>query len=251
MKFENGFVVRAPIDDVWATLMDVERVAPCMPGAEVLDRIGDDTYKVGVKVKVGPISMLYRGQVEIVERDDTTRQATMRAKAKEARGQGTADAQIHMSLIDQPDGTHATIETQVQLRGKAAAMGQGVIVDVAEKLVETFAANLAEMLVAAPGGGVSAPAGGSAPEPAAGLADAATATAEAPVAAAQTTPRPAAPGEPAPPRRAAPAQDSLPVGKIAASVIAGRLSNPRTLLIATATLALVFGAIGYAIGKAR
>lgn len=249
MNFENGFVVRAPIDDVWGTLMDVERVAPCMPGAEVLDRIGDDSYKVGVKVKVGPISMLYRGQVEIVERDDTTRQATMRAKAKEARGQGTADAQIHMGLAEQPDGTHATIETQVQLSGKAAAMGQGVIVDVAEKLVETFAANLAEMFVAEPREGDGAPA----PEPAPGARPAAagTATDEPPVAAPQTTPAVEAPGEPPPPRRAAPSQDSLPVGEIAASVIAGRLRDPRTLLIAIAAFAGVFGAIGYAIGKAR
>ena len=76
------------------TMLDLERVAPCMPGAEVLEQTGDDAYKVGIKVKVGPISMTYRGEVEIVERDDPTPTATMRAKAKEARGQGTADAAV-------------------------------------------------------------------------------------------------------------------------------------------------------------
>jgi carbon monoxide dehydrogenase subunit G len=92
MKFENTFTVVAPIDEVWAALMDIERVAPCMPGAEVLERTGENAYRVGVKVKLGPMSMLYRGQVEIAERDDAARHAVMRARATEARGQGTANA---------------------------------------------------------------------------------------------------------------------------------------------------------------
>ena len=221
MKFTNTFVVAAPIEDVWNTLMDVERVAPCMPGAEVIERTGEDTYKVAIKVRLGPISMQYRGQVEIVERDDDARRATMRAKAKEARGQGTADAHVHMSLDEQPDGTHATLETELQLLGKAAAMGQGVIVDVAAKLVETFAANLAAMLMGEGAPAEGAPAEASAREP---------------------TPVAAAP---------APAESTLPVGEIAASVIAGRLAKPRALLLATAALALLFGAIGYAIGRTR
>ena len=75
MKFENAFVVQAPIDEVWSTLLDVERVAPCMPGAKVLERDGEDAYKVGIKVKVGPMSMTYRAEVEIAERDDAARVA--------------------------------------------------------------------------------------------------------------------------------------------------------------------------------
>ena len=98
MRFENSFVVEAPSEEVWEALLDVERVAPCMPGAEVLERTGEDTYKVGIKVKLGPISMQYRGEVEIVERDPVTRTAVMSAKAKETRGQGFANATIHMSL---------------------------------------------------------------------------------------------------------------------------------------------------------
>ena len=253
MKFDNTFAVQAPIEEVWRTLMDVQRVAPCMPGAEVLEQVGDDAYKVAVKVKVGPISMTYRGQVEIVERDDAAWRATMRGKAKEARGQGTADARIHMSLGEQPDGTHANIETEMQLSGRAAAMGRGVIEDVAERLIESFAANLAEILVATPadvagsagseGAAVAeeaAPVGeGTAPVRDSGFA---AAGGEAPVgpAAAPVSQGAAADGEPS----------ALPAGEIAASVIAGRLSNPRTLLIATAAVALTGGAIGYAIGRA-
>src|SRR4030081_2316208 len=136
MKFENEFTVAAPIEEVWATLLDVERVAPCMPGAEVLERTGDNAFKVGIRVKVGPISMLYRGQVEISERDDSSHRATMRAKAREARGQGTADASVYMTLVEHEQGAHATIATDLQLSGRAAAMGRGVIGDVAQKLVE-------------------------------------------------------------------------------------------------------------------
>jgi carbon monoxide dehydrogenase subunit G len=251
MKFENTFVVPAPIAEVWETLMDVERVAPCMPGAQVLERVGDDTYKVAVKVKLGPMTMQYRGQVEIVERDDETREATMRAKAKEARGQGTADAHVHMALAEEEPGTRATIDTELQMSGKAAAMGQGVIGDVAAKLVEMFAANLAQMLAGGPAevagaAAVSAPPGSGA----------ATATAEAPVA----TEAPAAAARPTtaqapsvPEYGGGPSPDSgaLPVGDLVASVVAGRLRNPRTLLIVFATLAALFGAVGFAIGRRR
>ena len=282
MKFDNEFTVQAPIDEVWTTLLDVERVAPCMPGAEVLERSGENAYKVGIRVKVGPISMLYRGQVEITERDDASHRATMRAKAREARGQGTADAHVHMRLAEQPEGSHATLETDLQLSGRAAAMGRGVIGDVAENLVATFAGNLAGMLAGKPAGAeapgqAEAPAAAAAPGPATPgpAAPAAPPAGDgAPVAPAQTPVAPAAdapvigtpagvdtagtaaaPGPvppPPPPGPSGPSGgDSLPVGQIAASVIAGRLRNPRNLLIATGAVGLTFGAIGYAIGRAR
>jgi carbon monoxide dehydrogenase subunit G len=218
MKFENTFTVDAPAEEVWTALMDLERVAPAMPGAQVLERLGDDAYKVGIKVKLGPISMQYTGQVEIVERDESSFTATMRAKAKEARGQGTADAQIRIGLVEQPDGAHATIETDLQMSGRAAAMGQGVIVDVASRMVEQFAANLAG-LVGQPAGLEPAPS--------------------------------EAPPEPEPERARAAEGEALAVSELAAGVIAGRLGNPRTLLIATAAVVLVSGAIGYAIGRSR
>ncbi len=222
MKFENTFVVSAPIEEVWDTLMDVQRVAPCMPGAEVLERVDEDTYKVAVKVRLGPMSMQYRGQLEVVSRDPATRQATMRAKAKEARGQGTADAQIQMGLEEEAGGTRGSITTEMQLSGRAAAMGQGVIADVAARLIEMFAANLAKMVG---GGGEETP---EAESPAAPRAEPRAEHAEVP-----------------------PLESALPIAELAAGVIAGRLSNPRTLLIATAGLAVLSGAIGYAIGRSR
>src|SRR3954471_17366659 len=153
MEFQNEFDVKAPLDQVWDAVLDLERVAPCVPGAEVLERTGDDAYKVGIKVKVGPVSMQYRGEVEITDKDPSSHVAQMSAKAREARGQGTANANVRMSLSGNGEVTHGTINTEVQLSGRAAAMGQGVIKDVSARIVDQFAANLAEMLG---GGGAAA-----------------------------------------------------------------------------------------------
>src|SRR5690349_6085594 len=136
MKFENTFAVDAPIDEVYATLLDVERVAPCVPGAEVIEKSGDDAYTVAIKVRVGPISMTYRGNVEIVERDEANHRAVMRARARETRGQGTADATVEMKLSGDGDGTHGDITSDVALSGKAASMGRGIIQDVSAKLID-------------------------------------------------------------------------------------------------------------------
>ena len=223
MKFENTFTVQAPPHEVLATLLDVERVAPCMPGAEVLGRVDENAYKVGIKVRVGPISMTYRGDVQITERDEAAHTATLHARAKEARGQGTADAQVHMRLTEENGGTRASLDTEVALSGRVAAMGQGVIADVAGKLVETFAKNLAAMLAPT---ATAAPASG-------------------PQEGSQTAATPAP--SPAPPLPLP--QTSLPVGRIAASVIAGRLANPRTLLVVSLVYAIVFLALGFLIGR--
>src|SRR3954468_22778831 len=153
MKFENTFSVDAPIDEVYAALLDVERVAPCVPGAEVLEKTGDNAYQVAIKVRVGPISMTYRGNVEIVERDDANHRAVMRARARETRGQGTADARVDLSLAQEGETTNGTMVADVQLAGRAAAMGRGVIQDVSAKLVSTFSQNLETMLS---GGGAAA-----------------------------------------------------------------------------------------------
>src|SRR4051812_48348749 len=142
MQFENSFTVEAPIDEVWRTVLDVERVARYVPGAEVLEKISDDAYKVGIKIKLGPITMQYRGEMEIVERDDAAHRAVMRAKAKEARGQGTADATVTMLLAEEDGRTKASITTDMRMSGRAAAMSRGVVQDVATKLVDTFASNL-------------------------------------------------------------------------------------------------------------
>ena len=147
MDFENTFQVDAPIDEVYSALLDVGRVAPCVPGAQVYDRTGDDAYEVGIKVKVGPMSMLYKGTVEIIDRDPDAHTASMRARARESRGQGMADATVQMALAtDDGTTTRGTISSDVKLSGKAAAMGGGVIREVSGKLVDQFATNLEAML---------------------------------------------------------------------------------------------------------
>src|SRR4051812_35139871 len=146
MRFENHFDVEAPIDEVWAAVLDVERVAPTVPGAQVLERTGEDAYRVAIKVKVGPMSMTYRGEVEITDRDEAAHRAVMKARAKESRGQGTADADVTMELHGADGRTSATVITDVELSGKVATMGQGVLQDVSGRLVKTFAENLAAML---------------------------------------------------------------------------------------------------------
>jgi carbon monoxide dehydrogenase subunit G len=236
VTFENEFTVQAPIDEVWATLLDLERVAPCMPGAEVTERVGDDAYKVSVRVKLGPMSMTYRGEVQIVDRDDASRAATMQVKAKEARGQGTADARVRMSLAEEESGgTRATIDTDVQMSGKVAAMGQSVIGDVSARLIQTFAGNLAEML--SENGGAAG----------ASLAEPATAAALSDVPA-EPTPTPTR-ASPPPSRRQPDAENALPAGELVAAVIVGRLQNPRTLLAVALVFAIVFLLIGFVIGR--
>jgi uncharacterized protein len=231
MRFENSFAVDAPVEEVWHTLLDVERVAPCVPGAQLLERTGEDSYKVGIRVKLGPMSMQYRGRVEIVEEDADARRAVMRARAQEARGQGTADATVETRLSGDQGRTEGTIQTDLQVSGRAAAMGQGVIRDVSAKLVEEFSRNLESMLAGGEGETATAPAQ-----------ETATAEPAAAPAATPAEPAPAAPDQPS-------ADDtSLPAGQILASVVADRLRNPRTLTLAFIALALLFTGLGLLLG---
>jgi uncharacterized protein len=249
MRFENEFAVDSPIETVWDAVLDVERVAPTVPGAQVLEQTGDDAYKVAIKVKVGPMSMTYRGEVEIAERDDDAHRAVMKARAKEARGQGTADADVTMQLRGENGRTSATVTTEVELSGKAAQMGQGVLQDVAGRLVETFAKNLATMLEggeapeagapAAGSGAAAAGTGAAAAEAGATPADAAADAAEAPAEATQ-----APSGGPAPPRPAFQGEDALDLGGLGGAVIADRLKDPRQLGGLLALVALVAFLLG-------
>ena len=252
MEFKNEFDVKAPVDEVYRTLLDVERVAPCVPGAQVIEQTGDDSYKVAIKVKLGPVNMQYRGDVEVVEKDDDAHAATMQVKAKETRGQGTANATSRLSLAEQNGGTHASIDTDVKLSGKAAAMGGRMIGDVSAKMVETFATNLRAMLE---GGGEA----GATEEIAAVSDETPSPAGEAPESGTPSTVEAAAGGGPdtssasetpkPPPLREAPpppaAESELNALDLAGSVIAGRLSEPRTLF---AVLGITF-LIGVLVGR--
>ncbi|HMJ36205.1 MAG TPA: SRPBCC family protein [Baekduia sp.] len=243
MEFENTFQVQAPVEEVWDLLLDVERIAPCMPGASVLEQTGDDAYKVAVKVRLGPMTMNYKGDVEILDKDAGAHQATMRAKAKEARGQGTASASIRMALREQDGGTAASITTEMQMSGKAAAMGQGVIKDVAASLTDTFAQNLAALIDA---GGRAASAAGEAAAPEPEVVAAVTSAAAPEVAAGAEAVSAGAAGAAA--AVSEPAGDAaLPVGKIIGSVVAGRLRDPKTVGV----VGLLVLVLGVAIGRRR
>jgi uncharacterized protein len=237
MRFSNSFDVDAPIEQVWDAVLDVERVAPNVPGAQVLERTGEDAYKVSIKVKVGPMSMTYKGEVEITDRDPQSHRAVMKARAKESRGQGTANADVTMTLSGDDSHTSATIETDVELSGKVATMGQGVLQDVSGRLVQTFAQNLAAMLEggeepqapvdsAPAGGGVAAPAG-------------APAAAEATVG-----PGTSARAETPPPRTAPEPAAALDLGALGGAMLADRLRDPRALGGLLALVALVSFLLG-------
>lgn len=146
MELESSFTVTAPIEEVWATVMDVERIATAVPGAELTDKLSDTAYQGVVKVKVGPLKMQYKGQVELVSRDDAAHTAAFRGKAQEKAGQGTAEGTATVSLTQEGDVTTGVVHGDIALSGKAAAMGKGVITKVAQQIMGIFAGNLQAML---------------------------------------------------------------------------------------------------------
>jgi uncharacterized protein len=167
MKLENTFMVPVPVEDAWRILLDVDKIAPCLPGASVESVEGDEV--VGrVKVKLGPIALTYRGMITFIERDEQERRVVMSAKAKEARGSGTADATITTALGTVDGQTQVSVVTDLKVTGKPAQFGRGVMQDVSGNLVEQFATSLARELesdslagrAAAPSAGAPTPGGG-------------------------------------------------------------------------------------------
>ena len=145
-KLLNEFVVHRPIDQTWAVLTDVERIAPCMPGAQ-LQEIEGDIYRGVVKVKLGPISTAFKGQAHFVERDDANHKAVLKGQGRDTGGKGNADALITAQLEPQADGTtKCVVTTELHITGKVAQFGRGIMGDVSEKLMGQFAHNLNTML---------------------------------------------------------------------------------------------------------
>ena len=142
----NEFAVRRPIDEAWQVLTDVERIAPCLPGAQ-LEEINGNSYKGVVKVKLGPIATAFRGQAEFVERDDAGHRAVLKGSGRDTTGKGNADALITASLESlTADTTKCTVATELHITGKVAQFGRGILGDVSEKLMAQFADNLNTML---------------------------------------------------------------------------------------------------------
>ena len=146
---ENDFTVAASPADTYALMTDVERVGPCIPGATVTGRRDDGSYDALVTMKMGPMSLSYKGQIEIVEQDDANRTAVMRAKATEAKGQGTAQATLTMKIDDPGDGTsHVHVGSDILVTGRVAQMGRGIMTDVAGKMIGEMAKAMEATLVA-------------------------------------------------------------------------------------------------------
>jgi carbon monoxide dehydrogenase subunit G len=162
VQLEHHLSVPAPIDVVWPALLDPERVAPCVPGA-TLTGVDGDSFTGTVKVKVGPITLLYKGTGTFTEHDEQARRAVLKAAAKDTRGNGTLNATVTLTLTDEADHTTGIVATDLSITGKPAQFGRGMIADVGGKIIEQFSACLSEKLAVA----VTEPESESAGEPAA------------------------------------------------------------------------------------
>ncbi len=149
MELEHSFTVPVPEERAWEVLMDVNRVALCMPGA-TLDSVEGDDIKGRIKVKVGPIAMTYAGTAHFTDRDEQNHVIVLEASGKETRGAGTASASVRSTLQGQGDQTHVVVNTTLNVTGRPAQFGRGVMAEVGGKLIGIFATNLAEMLAAEP-----------------------------------------------------------------------------------------------------
>src|SRR5436309_745942 len=138
MEITDSFRVSTPIDATWKVMLDIEGIAPCLPGAE-LQEIEGDEYRGVVKVKVGPITAQYKGKAAFAEKDDANHRAVLKAEGRDTRGQGNANATITALLQPDANGTAVRITTDLQLTGKVAQFGRGVLADVSTKLLQQFA----------------------------------------------------------------------------------------------------------------
>jgi uncharacterized protein len=188
-KLMNEFTVNRPIDEAWTVLTDVERIAPCMPGAE-LTEIEGDIYRGMVKVKLGAISTAFKGQATFVERDDTNHKAVLKGEGRDTGGKGNADALITARLETiSPSVTKCVVETDLRITGKVAQFGRGIMGDVSKKLMGQFATNLNTMLDSEPAATDTTAAAPAAAAPAAAAASDSAAASAAQATAAEPTVR--------------------------------------------------------------
>jgi carbon monoxide dehydrogenase subunit G len=172
VELHNEFRVAVPAAETWQVLTDVERVAPCIPGAQLLSVDGDD-FTGAVKVKVGPITVSYKGEAAFQEKDEAAQRVVIKANGKETRGSGNAAAVVTAQLKDEGDATHVLITTDLTVSGKAAQFGRGVLTDVSTTLIGQFAKNLEADLLgdAAPPAAASSSSAAATPAAAASDAD--------------------------------------------------------------------------------
>ena len=150
MDLNHEFTVNVPVAEAWAILTDLERIAPCLPGAQ-LTEIEGDTYRGQVKIKVGPILAQFKGQASFVSRDDAAHTATLKGEGRDTTGKGNASAMIIAELTSvTPTSTKCTVHTDLSISGKVAQFGRGALADVSDKLLAQFSENLNQLISAAP-----------------------------------------------------------------------------------------------------
>jgi len=187
MLIENEFTVRRPVDEVWSYLLDVEKIAPCMPGAELTETVDDHTWNGKVNMAFGPVKMSFAGSVSMQERDDAAHRVALKAKGTEQKGKGAANATVTSWLEPVDEGTKVSMQADITLTGAAAQLSRGLMPEVSRRLTQQFADCLEQSLAAEAGAPAAA-----APEAAtasAGTASAGTAAAT-PEAAAVPKPTP-------------------------------------------------------------
>jgi carbon monoxide dehydrogenase subunit G len=155
VKLEHAFSVPVGIDEAWKILLDVERIGPCMPGASIESVDGDD-FTGSVKVKLGAINLTYKGKASFVEKDEAAHRAVIDARGRDSRGNGTAAAKVTAVLTEDSGATKVVVDTDLDITGKVAQFGRGVMVDVGNKLIGQFADSLASTITAGEGGDTAA-----------------------------------------------------------------------------------------------
>ena len=150
MDLHHEFTVNVPVDEAWRTLTDLERIAPCLPGAQ-LTEVEGDTYRGQVKVKVGPILAQFKGQASFVSRDDAAHTATLKGEGRDTTGKGNASAMITAALtaVD-ANSTKCVVDTDLSISGKVAQFGRGALADVSDKLLAQFVENLNQLFASSP-----------------------------------------------------------------------------------------------------
>jgi carbon monoxide dehydrogenase subunit G len=148
MQIENEFTVPAPIDEVWSHLLDVERVAPCMPGAELTESVDERTWKGKVNMRLGPVSLSFAGVVSMEDRDDAAHRVVLRAKGMEQKGKGAANASVTSWLETGENETTVKMVADVQLTGSVAQLSRGLLPEVSRKLTREFAECLRTSMLA-------------------------------------------------------------------------------------------------------
>jgi carbon monoxide dehydrogenase subunit G len=141
VELDHSFTSAKPLDETWEAILDLERLVPCVEGGSVLERTGPDAVRAEIKVKMGAMSMTFTGTVEVIEQDPVEHRAVMQVKSREAGGQGYANADVTFALSN----GGGTIHTAAQISGKAASMGEGVVVSVLDALIKDFTGKLASI----------------------------------------------------------------------------------------------------------